>query len=110
MAEAVKQDFTSPAPKADLKAANEDFLKKHAQSPDHLMRGYSVRYHLDPATKSQSESDIQKILDLPSVSLAQATAGLTLLNQWKSEAAAVDAYREAAAKKWPQATLFQSQK
>ncbi|KAF1968332.1 NMDA receptor-regulated protein 1 [Bimuria novae-zelandiae CBS 107.79] len=106
VAEAIKKDFTSPAADADLKALNEEFLKKHPQSPRHLWRGYNVRYILDPNSKSQNEADLQKLV-ASSSSIAEAVAGLELLSEWKSEAKVIDAYREAAAKKWPQATVFQ---
>ncbi|KAJ4296687.1 hypothetical protein N0V90_006735 [Kalmusia sp. IMI 367209] len=107
IAEAINQDFKSPAPKADLKAINDGFLKKHSQSQEHLQRGYSVRFHLDPTSKSQNESDLLKLFELPSISITQATAGLKLLNEWKSDVKTIDTYREAAAKKWPHATVFQ---
>jgi peptide alpha-N-acetyltransferase len=106
VAEAIKQDFASPASDADLKALNEEFLKKHSQSSEHLRRGYNVRYLLDPSSKSQNESDTQKLAG-SSPSIAEAVAGLELLHSWKSDEKTVEAYREAAAKKWPQATVFQ---
>lgn len=106
LAEVIKTDFTSPAPDADLKALNEAFLKKHSQSPDHLRRGYNVRYLLDPASKATNESELQKLV-ASAASIEDAAAGLELLEGWKSEAKVVDAYREVAAKRWPQASVFQ---
>jgi hypothetical protein len=111
VAEAIKQDFTTPPANADLaalKTFNDDFLKRHSDSPAHLQRGYNVRFHLDPNSKSQDEKDLQKLLSLDSVTLQQAIAGSALLEEWKSDGSAIDAYREAAAKKWPQATTFQN--
>ena len=106
VAEAIKQDFASPAADADLKALNEEFLKKHSQSSEHLRRGYNVRYLIDPSSKSQNESDTQKLAD-SSPSIAEAVAGLGLLQSWKSDEKTVEAYREVAAKRWPEATVFQ---
>lgn len=106
IAEAIKQDFTYPAPDADLKALNEEFISKHSQSSSHLRRGYNVRYLLDPNSKSQNESDLQKFV-ASSPSIAEAVAGLELLREWKSDAKVLDAYRDAAAKQWPQAVVFQ---
>lgn len=109
VAEAIKEDFTSPPANADvaaLKAFNDDFLKKNSESAAHLQRGYNVRLHLDPNTKSQNEKDLQKTLSLRGVTLEQAVEGDKLLKEWKSDDKTVDAYREAAAKKWPQAAMF----
>lgn len=108
--EAIKQDFNSPPANADLaalKTFNGDFLKKNPQSPAHLQRGYNARFHLDPNTKSQNETDLQKLLDLEEITLQQAAEGSKLLQEWKSDEKTVDAYRAAAAKKWPQAAMFQ---
>jgi hypothetical protein len=110
VAEATKQTFNSPPADADLaalKAFNDDFLRKNSQSPAHLQRGYNVRYHLDRSTKSQNETDLQKLLDTKGITLQQAAEGNKLLQEWGSDEKTVNAYREAAAKKWPQAAVFQ---
>ena len=65
-----------------------------------------MRYLLDPKSKAQNESDLQKLIASCS-SIAETMAGLELLKEWKSGAKAVEGYREAAAEKWPQATAFQ---
>jgi len=106
VAEAIKQDFILLSADADLKAANEDFIKKHSQNVEHLQRAFDVRYHLDDSTKPQNESDLQKLLDLP-LSCGQAVSGLKLLGRWNSDASVIDTYRKTAAKKWPYATIFQ---
>lgn len=61
---------------------------------------------LDPKSKAQNESDVQKLIASCS-SIAETMAGLELLKKWKSDAKTMDAYREAAAERWPQATAFQ---
>lgn len=38
--------------------------------------------------------------------MEQGAEGLKIFDGWKSDEKAVDAYREAAAKKWPEATAF----
>jgi hypothetical protein len=48
-----------------------------------------------------------KLLNHPNITFEQALAGLSYLDIWKSNASTKDAYREAAAKKWPEATVFQ---
>jgi hypothetical protein len=110
VAEALKQDFTYPPADADLaalKALNDEFLKKNKESTAHLQRGYNVRFHLDPSSKSQNEKDLQKTLGLGGVTLDQALDGVKLLKEWNSDPETIDTYREAAAKNWPQATAFQ---
>jgi len=112
VAEAIKQDFTSPPANANiaaLKAFNDDFLKSHSESPTHMQRGYNVRFHLDPSSKTQNEKDLQNLLNLDGVTLEQALEGTALLQEWKSDTKTLDAYRDAAAKKWPQAAIFQKE-
>jgi peptide alpha-N-acetyltransferase len=107
VSEVLKSSFTIAPADADLKSYNEQWLQKHSESPAHLQSAYSVRYILDNSTKSQNEADLKKVLELPSTTLEQATAGLTYLDSWNSDEKTKDAYREAAAKKWPQAIAFQ---
>ena len=102
----IKETFTTPAADADLTAYNNDFLKKHSQSAPHLQSGYNTRYILDNSSKSQNEEDLKKTLDLPNVTIEQAVAGLALLDEWKSDAKIQDAYREKAATRWSEATVF----
>ncbi|KAF2638010.1 N-alpha-acetyltransferas-like protein 15 [Massarina eburnea CBS 473.64] len=109
VAEAIKQSFTSPPADADiaaLKAANDDYIKEHSESPSHLQAAYDVRQQLDAASKPQNETDLQNVLQLDGIGFDQASAGIKLLYEWKSDANVVEAYREAAAKKFPQATRF----
>lgn len=105
--EALKTSFTILPPGADLKAYNSEFQQKHSSSVPHLQAVYNVEYLLDNSTKSQNESSLLKLLDLPSITMAQASASLDLLNEWKSEEQTKETYREAAAKKWPEASIFQ---
>jgi peptide alpha-N-acetyltransferase len=106
--EVIKESFTTPPPDADLKAYNNDFLKKHSQSACHLQSGYNVRYILDNSSKSQNEQDLQKTLELSSITIEEAQAGLALLNQWKSEQKVKDDYRAKAAGRWNEATIFKN--
>ncbi|OAG22220.1 TPR-like protein [Alternaria alternata] len=102
--EVIKDSFTTPPADADLKAYNDDFLKKHSQSASHLQSGYNVRYILDNSSKSQNEQDLQKTLDLSSITIEEAQSGLALLNQWGSEQKVKDDYRAKAAGRWSDAT------
>lgn len=92
----------------DLKKANSEFQQKHSQSPPHLQSAFNVRQFLDPSSKSQNESELKNTLSLPSVTIEQAIAGLALLDEWKSEESTKKDYLQAAAKKWPDATVFQT--
>ncbi|KAE8851666.1 hypothetical protein PTNB73_00682 [Pyrenophora teres f. teres] len=104
----IKESFTTPAADADLKAHNDDFLKKHAQSASHLQSGYNVRYILDNASKSQNEQDLQKTLELPNITMEEAKAGMALLDEWESEQKIKDDYRAKAASRWSEATVFKA--
>ena len=72
----------------------------------HLQSTYSVRYLLDPSSKSQNEEDLKKTLDLTDVTIEQAEAGLALLSEWKSDEKVKDDYRAKAASRWSEATVF----
>lgn len=100
--------FTTPPADADLKAYNDEFLKKHSESALHLQSGYNVRYILDDSAKSQSEQDLLKTLDLPNMTIEEAKAGLSLLKEWKSEQGVKDDYRAKAASRWSEATVFKN--
>jgi hypothetical protein len=104
----IKESFTTPPADADLKAYNTDFLKKHSQSASHLQAGYNVRYILDNSSKPQNEQDLQKTLELSSITIEEVQAGLALLSQWKSEQKVKDDYRAKAASRWSEATVFKN--
>lgn len=104
----IKETFTTPPADADLKAYNDEFLKKHSESALHLQSGYNVRYILDNSSKPQNEQDLLKTLDLPAITVEEAKAGLSLLNEWKSEQGVKDDYRAKAASRWSAATIFKN--
>ena len=105
--EVLKSSFNIIPVDVDMKKYNSDWQNKHAQSPTHLQSAYYVRYLLDDTTKSTVESDLQKLLDSPSIELEDASTGLNYLELLKSEQKTKDGYRQAAAKKWPEASVFQ---
>src|SRR4051812_29843456 len=108
VSETIKSSFTLIPEDADLKAYNSEYQQKHSQSPSHLQSVYNVRYILDNSTKEQNEKDLQKTLELPSITMQQALTGLSYLDLWKSNEKTKTAYREAAMKKWPEASVFQT--
>lgn len=106
MAQVLNESFTSPPADADLKAFNNDFLKKYTDSASHLQSAFNIRFILDSSSKSQNEADLKKTLDLSGITIEQATAGLALLDEWKSEQTVKDDYRAKAASRWSEATVF----
>ncbi|PSN73119.1 TPR-like protein [Corynespora cassiicola Philippines] len=105
--ETLNTEFTTPPADADLKAFNDTFMKEHPESPAHLQAAYNVRYILDNSTKAQNEADLKKLLEFPSTTIDVAAAGLSYLAEWNSDEKTVEEYRDAAAKRWPTATIFQ---
>lgn len=67
-----------------------------------------MRYILDNSSKSENEKDLLKTLDLSTISLEEAEAGLDLLDEWKSEQKTKDEYKTKAASRWKEATIFKS--
>jgi N-alpha-acetyltransferase 15/16, NatA auxiliary subunit len=72
----------------------------------HLQAAYTARYFLDNSTKGQNEADLVKSLDLSSITFEQATQGLALLREWKSDEKVKDEYRSKAASQWSEASVF----
>lgn len=106
--EGLKSKFYEIIPAdADLKAYNSEWQQKHSQSTPHQQSAYHVKYLLDNSTKGQAEEGLKKLLDESSITSEDALAGLKYLDEWKSDEATKTAYKEAAAKKWPEATVFQ---
>jgi len=106
VSQVIKETFTAPAADADLKAYNDEFIKKHSDSASHLQAAYSARYALDNSTKSQNETDLIKTLDLTSITSEQAQQGLALLGEWKSDEKVQEEYRSKASNKWDEASVF----
>lgn len=105
--EALKSGFTLIPADADLKAYNTEWRQKHSQSPAHLQSAYNAQFLLDNGSKAQCEDGLKKLLDSPSMTMEQALKGLEYLDEWKSDETVKDGYREAAGKRWPEATIFQ---
>ncbi|ORY07791.1 NMDA receptor-regulated protein 1-domain-containing protein [Clohesyomyces aquaticus] len=104
--EAIKQVVPDKLSPAKLKERNESYGEKHAQSVPHLLSTHAVRLLLDQNVQGQVEADTQKLLDLPSITIEQALKALDYLDLWGSDAKTKEAYRSAASKKWPEATIF----
>jgi peptide alpha-N-acetyltransferase len=72
-----------------------------------MQSAYNVQVFLDNTSKAQCEEELKMLLDAPSMTTQQALKGLDYLDQWESDEKVRDAYRDAAAKRWPEATVFQ---
>ncbi|KAF2733158.1 TPR-like protein [Polyplosphaeria fusca] len=107
VSEVLKAKFDMIPAGSNLQKRNAEWQKKHSESADHLISAYHVKYLLDNSSKAQGESEMQKLLDSPSITRSEATRGMEYLKEWKSDEKVKKAYVEAAAKKWPEASIFQ---
>lgn len=104
--EVINANFNLLPASKDLSAHNDEFLQIHAQSPLHVHSALTVRHILDPGSQPQNEKDLLETLKLDSISAENVRAGLSLLEDWKSDEETKDAYLESARKIWPEATVF----
>ncbi|KAF2002847.1 N-alpha-acetyltransferas-like protein 15 [Amniculicola lignicola CBS 123094] len=105
----IKSDFTLIPADANLKSYNTEWQTKHSESSPHLQSAYHIQYLLGEISKSQAESELQRLLDSSSISIEDALRGLDYLDEWKSDRQTKDAYQEKGAAKWPESTAFQKQ-
>jgi hypothetical protein len=87
---------------------NESFISTHKSSPSHVQAGLRVRGFIEKDSREQNEKDLIETLALQGMRLAEATAGLSLLEEWRSSAEVVAAYRQAAGSIWNKATAFKT--
>jgi N-alpha-acetyltransferase 15/16, NatA auxiliary subunit len=85
---------------------NESFISTHKSSPSHVQAGLRVQGLIDKDSREQNEKDLIETLSLQGMTLAEATAGLGLLEEWRSSAEVVAAYKQAARSIWNEATAF----
>jgi N-alpha-acetyltransferase 15/16, NatA auxiliary subunit len=105
----IKSDFTLIPADADLQSYNAKWQTQHSESSPHLQSAYHIQYLLGGISKSQAESELQRLLDSSSISIEDALRGLDYLDEWKSDRQTKDAYWEKGAAKWPESTAFQKQ-
>lgn len=109
--EVVQDLFLGKLDSLSLGQHNEEYLAKHNHSADHIHSVVRLRSALNPGaieTKSQGVQDLQRSLELSSVTLQQAEAGLELFDEIRAEEDARRTYLETARKRWPEATVFKS--
>lgn len=107
ISEVIDYHFKLIPASTNISAKNDEFLQKHAQSPLHVHAALKVRQLLDSSKQAQNEKDLLATLDLPSISLDEACAGLSLLDEWNSDRKSKDAYIDSVQKQWPEAEAFQ---
>lgn len=104
VAEAVNAEFDKLLTKSqNLEEWNESFLSSNKASALHVQSGLSARQLLKPESKAQCEKELLATLDLPEITIDEATIGLESLNEWGSDKTA---YAEKASKKWPESSVF----
>lgn len=103
-AEAIKSEFTLLPAGVDLTKYNDEYITKHSDCSRRMVSGLKTRRLLSRESASSVEKDIISVLDLPSITLEEATEAFALLRLWKSKE--VESFRLLAEAKWPKATVF----
>lgn len=98
--EVIKANFKRIEESQDLKSFNEDFAKKHSDSPAHRLTAIRVKKLL--GEDKAAEKEVHDLLSLPGADSDDAIKGLETLRNWKS--GEVNAYKKAAQEKWPGVT------
>lgn len=99
--EVIKANFKQVEESQDLKSFNEDYAKKHSDSPAHRLSAIRVKKLLGE-DKAAVEKEVLDLLSLPVTDSDDAIKGLETLRNWKS--GEVNAYKKAAQEKWPGVT------
>ncbi|PQE06378.1 putative NMDA receptor-regulated 1 protein [Rutstroemia sp. NJR-2017a WRK4] len=107
-AEVIKSEFTLLPESADLTQYNDEYLTKHKECARRTVAALKVRKLLSPDKAADCEKSIAGVIELPNVTVEEATEALDLLKSWNSSEA--ESLRTAAASKWPHATVFASSK
>jgi hypothetical protein len=107
-AEVIKSEFTLLPESADLTQYNDEYLTKHKDCARRTVAALKVRKLLSPDKATDCEKSIAGVIELPNITVEEATEALDLLKSWNSSEA--ESLRAAAASKWPHATVFASSK
>lgn len=87
---------------------NQSFITTHKSSAAHVQAGLRVRGLMGKESRAQNEKDLIETLSLQGITLAEGTAGLELLEEWRSSADVIAAYKQAARSIWNEATVFKT--
>jgi len=107
--EVIQSLFLSARASHSVPEETEQFLHDHRDSAAHVHSALRVRFAIDPKTAAaNSAADVEKTLDLPGLTIEQAIEGRRLLEEVRATSDVRKAYSDKAAKRWPQAPIFQS--
>ncbi|KAF2460933.1 NMDA receptor-regulated protein 1-domain-containing protein [Lineolata rhizophorae] len=108
VSEVVKSSFTLIPDNVSLSDFNESYISKHAGSAAHIRGGLDARQSLDSNTQKKNEEELIGTLQFSGVDIQDGLDGLALLKSWGADEATVSKYDEAARKRWPEATFFET--
>ncbi len=100
----IKSEFTLLPAGGDLKRFNEEYLTNNRDCAQRTVSALKVRKILSPDSASSVEKDIISVLDLPSITIQEASEAYELLRSWRSNES--EAFRLLAGAKWPKASIF----
>ncbi|TVY59127.1 N-terminal acetyltransferase A complex auxiliary subunit NAA15 [Lachnellula suecica] len=100
----IKSEFTLIPSGTSLTQFNNAYLSAHKDWARRTLASLSSRKLLADSLAPSADADVVAVLKLDSVTLEEAAEGLELLKSWKS--GEIEAFRKAAAAKWPKATVF----
>ncbi len=87
---------------------NEAYITANQSSAPHVQAGLKIRGLLDKNTRDQNEKELIETLSIQGETLSEAGTGLGLLEEWRSSAEVVAAYKQAAGSIWTEATAFKT--
>lgn len=107
--EVLQSTYLSKLKEQSLEECNEQYLASHKDSAPHVQSVVRFRRVLDPDGKEETKSvqNLQDTLELDSISLEAAEAGMRLLDEIEAGAEAKKAYLDSARERFPEATMFQ---
>ena len=110
--EVIDNSYLSRLSSKSLEECNEEYLESHKDSAAHIQSVVRFRQILKPnqeETRSKGEKDLQTAISLDSAALTEAIEGLSISDDIGVRPEARKAYVEAAHKRWPEASIFQTQ-
>ncbi|MCJ1478984.1 hypothetical protein MMC13_007668 [Lambiella insularis] len=108
-AEVMTSEFSSrfPSSKPALQKFNDDFLAEHKDSPPHQLAGLQVRQFLGQNSREENEAQVREVINAEQARMEDAVEAVEIVHGWGGDAGKVMAE---AARKWPEASIFQSKK
>ena len=109
--EVIDSSYLSKLSSKSLEECNEEYLESHKDSAPHVQSVVRFRNFLKPGaedTKSKGARDLQTTVSLESTTLQQAIDSLGLFDELEMPKDALQTYIQAASKRWPEASAFQT--